>query len=282
MDGNLPTCDTGSFMSGGIDSDQRPSGRSHSITSSASASSCVGICSPSPLAVFRLITSSYLVGACTGRSAGFSPLRMRSTFYEPNRKLGPIVEAACWAHGRRKFFDLVRLSKAPIAMEAVKRIDVLFAIEREINGLMPQERLPVRRERSRPLIIELQTWLREQRARLSKNSHTTKAINYSLNRWDAFTRFLDDGRLCLSNNAAERELRAVALGRKNWTFAGSDEGGRRTAAIYTLIATAKLNDVDPQAWLADVLARLPDHPAKRIHELLPWNWHRQHVAAEAA
>ena len=140
----------------------------------------------------------------------------------------------------------------------------------------------MRQERSRPLIIELQTWLREQRARLSKNSDTAKAINYSLNRWDAFTRFLDDGRLCLSNNAAERELRAVALGRKNWTFAGSDEGGRRAAAIYTLIATAKLNGVDPQAWLADVLARLPDHPAKRIHELLPWNWHRQHVAAEAA
>jgi transposase len=208
--------------------------------------------------------------------AGFNRL------YEANRKPGPIIEAACWAHGRRKFFDLARLSKAPIAAEAVKRIDVLFAIEREINGLMPQERLRMRQERSRPLIIELQTWLHEQRARLSKNSDTTKAINYSLNRWDAFTRFLDEGRLCMSNNAAERELRAVALGRKNWTFAGSDEGGRRAAVIYTLIATAKLNDVDPQAWLADVLARLPDQPAKRIHELLPWNWHRQNVAAEAA
>ena len=165
--------------------------------------------------------------------------------------------------------------------DAVKRIDVLFAIEREINGRMPQERVRLRQERSRPLIIELQTWLREQRARLSKNSDTTKAINYSLNRWDAFTRFLDDGRLCMSNNAAERELRAVALGRKNWTFAGSDEGGRRAAAIYTLIATAKLNDIDPQAWLADILARLPDHPAKRIHELLPWNWHPQNVAHAA-
>ena len=147
---------------------------------------------------------------------------------------------------------------------------------------MPQERLRVRQERSRSLIIELQTWLREQRARLSKNSDTTKAINYSLNRWDAFIRFLDDGRLCMSNNAAERELRAVALGRKNWTFAGSDEGGRRAAAIYTLIATAKLNDVDPQTWLADVLARLPDHPAKRIHELLPWNWRPQNTTAKAA
>ena len=163
---------------------------------------------------------------------------------------------------------------------AAERIDALFAIEREINGLMPQERLRVRQERSRSLIIELQTWLREQRARLSKNSDTTKAINYSLNRWDAFTRFLEDGRLCMSNNAAERELRAVALGRKNWT--GSDEGGRRAAAIYTLIATAKLNDVDPQTWLADVLARLPDHPARRIHELLPWNWRPQNTTAKAA
>jgi transposase len=208
--------------------------------------------------------------------AGFTKL------YEANRKPGPIIEAACWAHGRRKFFDLARLNKAPIAAAAVERIDVLFAVEREINGLTPPERARVRQERSRPLMIELQTWLREQRARLSKNSDTTKAINYSLNRWDAFARFLDDGRLCMSNNAAERELRTVALGRKNWTFAGSDEGGRRAAAIYSLIATAKLNDIDPQAWLADVLARLPDHPAKRIHELLPWNWHWQNVAAEAA
>ncbi len=207
--------------------------------------------------------------------AGFGRL------YEARRKPGPIVEAACWAHGRRKFFDLARLSKAPIAAEAVKRIDVLFAIEREINGVAPQERLRVRQERSRPLIVELEAWLREQRANLSRNNDTTKAINYCLSRWDAFTRFLDDGRLCMSNNAAERELRAVAVGRRNWTFAGSDEGGRRAAAIYTLIASAKLNDIDPQAWLADVLARLPDHPAKRIHELLPWNWRPQIVAHAA-
>jgi transposase len=207
--------------------------------------------------------------------AGFGKL------YEANRKGGPIIEAACWAHGRRKFFDLARLSKAPIAAEAVKRIDVVFAIEREINGLAPQERSRVRQERSHPLILELEAWLREQRARLSSGSDTTKAINYCLSRWDAFTRFIDDGRLCMSNNAAERELRAVAVGRRNWTFAGSDEGGRRAAAIYSLIATAKLNDIDPQAWLADVLARLPDHPAKRIHELLPWNWHSQRIAHAA-
>jgi transposase len=208
--------------------------------------------------------------------AGFNRL------YEANRKPGPIVEAACWAHGRRKFFDLARINKAPIAEEAVARIDALFAIEREINGLMPQARVDARHERSRPLVVALETWLREQRARVSKNSETGKAIDYSLKRWAAFTRFLDDGRLCMSNNAAERELRPVAVGRRNWTFAGSDEGGRRAAAIYTLIATAKLNDVDPQAWLADILARLPDHPAKRIHELLPWNWRQQHSAAEAA
>jgi transposase len=208
--------------------------------------------------------------------AGFNRL------YETNRKPGPIVEAACWAHGRRKFFDLVRINKAPIAAEAVERIDMLFAIEREINGASPQLRVRARHERSQPLVVDLQSWLREQRARVSKNSEVGKAIDYSLKRWTAFTRFLDDGRLCMSNNAAEREVRAVALGRKNWTFAGSDEGGRRAAAVYTLIATAKLNNIDPQAWLADVLARLPDHPAKRIHELLPWNWHLQNLHPQAA
>ena len=130
----------------------------------------------------------------------------------------------------------------------------------------------VRTERSRPLVTALESWLREQRAKVSKNSETGKAIDYSLKRWAALTRFLDDGRLCMTNNAAERELRAIAVGRRNWTFAGSDEGGRRAAALYTLIATAKLNDVDPQAWLADVLARMLDYPAKRIGDLLPWNW----------
>jgi transposase len=208
--------------------------------------------------------------------AGFNRL------YGAARKPGPIIEAACWAHARRKFFDLARLAKAPIAIEAVKRIDTLFAIEREINGLAPQERLIVRNERSRPLVLALERWLREQRARLSSQSKVAKAIAYSLTRWVALMRFLDDGRLCMSNNAAERAIRPLAVGRHNWTFAGSDEGGRRAAAIYTLIETAKLNDVDPQAWLADVLARLHDHPAKRIAELLPWNWKRerqQNVAA---
>jgi transposase len=160
--------------------------------------------------------------------------------YEAARKGGPIVEAACWAHARRKFFDLARINKAPIATEAVARIDALFAIEREINGLALPQRVGVRTERSRPLVVALETWPRP-------------SITAS------------------SDNAAERELRAIAVGRRNWTFAGSDEGGWRAAALYTLIATAKLNDVDPQAWLADVLARMPDYPAKRIGDFLPWN-----------
>jgi transposase len=198
--------------------------------------------------------------------AGFNRL------YEAGRKPGPIVEAMCWAHARRKFFDLARLSKAPIAIEAVERIDALFAIERDINGKPPPQRQRVRNEHSRPLVTELERWLRKQRAKLSAGNQVAKAIAYSLNRWSGLARFLDDGRLCMTNNAAERALRCVAVGRHNWTFAGSDEGGRRAAAIYTLIETAKLNDIDPRAWLADVLTRLPDHPAKRIGELLPWNW----------
>src|SRR5712692_7839223 len=207
--------------------------------------------------------------------AGFNRL------YEAARKGGPIVEAMCWAHARRKFFDLARINKAPIAIEAVERIDALFAIEREINGTRPPERLRVRNERSRPLIISLENWLRAQRRKLSASNQVAKAIAYSLNRWSGLIRFLDDGRLCMSNNAAERALRGIAVGRHNWTFAGSDEGGRRAAAIYTLVETAKLNDIDPQTWLTDVLARLQDHPAKRIDELLPWNWKqaRQEKAA---
>ena len=173
--------------------------------------------------------------------AGFNRL------YEVPRKPGPILEAACWAHARRKFFDLGRLDKAPIAVEAVTRIDALFAIEREINGLLAEARLKIRRERSRPLMAEFEIWLREQRKKLSAKSDTAKAIDYSLKRWTALTRFLDDGRLCISNNAAERALRGIAVGRHNWTFAGSDQGGRRAAAIYTLIETAKLNGIDPQA-----------------------------------
>ena len=192
--------------------------------------------------------------------------------YEATRKPGPIIEAACWAHARRKFFELAKLKKAPIAIEAVRRIDELFEIERSINGKPPDERKASRQAQSKPLIEALDVWLRQQRGLVSAKSEIAKAINYSLNQWRALARFLDDGRICLSNNAAERGLRGAAIGRVNWMFAGSDEGARRAAAVYTLIETCKLNDVDPKAWLAHVLAKLPDHPAKRIDELLPWNW----------
>ena len=164
---------------------------------------------------------------------------------------------------------------SPLALEAIRRIDAIFAIEREINGHSAAERLAARRARIAPLIAELEAWMRAERVRLSRHTETAKAIDYMLKRWPAFTRFLDDGRICLSNNAAERALRGIALGRKSWLFAGSDRGGQRAAAIYSLIVTAKLNDVDPQAWLADVLARIAGHPARRIDELLPWNWQRQ-------
>jgi transposase len=199
--------------------------------------------------------------------------------YDARRQPGPIFEAACWAHARLKFFDLAKSAKAPIAIETVRRIDELFEIERAINGKSSDERKAIRQERSKPLVVAYEAWLREQRALLSSKSEIAKAINYTLDRWAAFTRFLDDGRICLSNNAAERAVRGVALGRKNWTFAGSHEGGRRAAAVYSLIETCKLNDVDPQAWLAYVLAKLPDHPANKIDELLPWSWK---VAQQAA
>ena len=209
--------------------------------------------------------------------AGYSGIMQADAYagynglYVEGRKPGMIFEAACWAHGRRKFFELADLQKAPVAIEAVSRIDELFAIEREINGQSANHRRAVRQERSKPLVDALGKWLHEERRKLSSKSPVAKAIDYSLKRWPAFTRFLDDGRICLSNNAAERAVRGIAVGRKNWTFCGSDSGGQRAAAIYTLIETCKLNDVDARAWLADVLARIADHPAKRITDLLPWN-----------
>ena len=205
--------------------------------------------------------------------------------YEADRKPGRLVEAACWVHARRPFFILADVAAnarrkaqgktaspiSPLALEAVHRIDALFDIERSINSQSAEQRA-VRQELSMPLVADLEQWLREQRPKLSRGNDLAKAMDYMLKCWPAFTRFLDDGRICLSNNAAERALRGIALGRKSWLFAGSDRGGQRAAAIYSLIVTAKLNNVDPQAWLADVLARIADHPAHRIDQLLPWNW----------
>jgi hypothetical protein len=208
--------------------------------------------------------------------AGFGDL------YDGKRKPSPITEAACWSHGRRHFFELADLRKAPLAVEAVRRIDQIFAIEREINGHSAAERVAARQERIAPLVSELEKWMRTERTRLSRHAETARAINYMLTRWPAFTRFLDDGRICLTNNAAERALRGIALGRRAWLFAGSDRGGERAAAMYTLIATAKLNDINPQAWLADVLSRIADHPALRLYELLPWHWKKLGNQAAAA
>jgi hypothetical protein len=145
-----------------------------------------------------------------------------------------------------------------------------------------EERLAVRAERSAPLLAELEAWMREERARLSRHAPVAKAMDYMLKRWPGFSRFLEDGRICLTNNAAERALRGIALGRKSWLFAGSDRGGDRAAVMYTLIVTAKMNNIDPQAWLADVLARIADHPARRLDELLPWNWKTAQAAETLA
>jgi transposase len=216
--------------------------------------------------------------------AGFNRL------YEAGRKAGPITEASCWAHGRRKFFELADVAAkargdlaviAPLAFEAVRRIDRIFDIEREINGRSIDERRAVRRARVAPVASDLETWMQAQRAKLSRHNDVAKAMNYMLNRWDTFTHFLDDGRICLTNNAAERALRGIALGRKAWLFAGSDRGGERAAVMYTLIQTARLNDIDPQAWLADVLARINDHNIQKLDQLLPWNW-KNHQAKLAA
>ena len=163
----------------------------------------------------------------------------------------------------------------------MKRIDAIFDVEREINGRPTLERLAERALRVAPLVADLEIWMRTERTKLSRHSEVAKAMDYMLKRWDAFARFLSDGRICRANNAAERELRGIALGRKAWLFAGSDRGGERAAVMYTLIQTAKLNDVDPQAWLADVLARLPDHSAKRINDLLPSNWKRERQSQAA-
>ena len=215
--------------------------------------------------------------------------------YADGRGAGLVLEAACWSHARRKFFVLADIEAnarrkargstsgaiSPTALEAVRRIDALFEIERSINGLPADRRLAVRHEQAAPLVAALEAWMREERRKLSRHSDVAGAMDYMLKRWDAFARFLDDGHICLSNNAAERALRGIALGRKAWLFAGSDRGGDRAAFMYSLIVTAKLNDVDPQAWLADVLARIAGHPVQKLDQLMPWNWRKQNSVHDA-
>ena len=184
---------------------------------------------------------------------------------------GQIVEAACWAHVRRKFHDLYEAHSSPIAKEALGRIAALYGIEKEIRGRPPDERREIRNARSRPLLESMHAWFKASVSKLSRKSDVTVAIHYALGRWTQLMRYCDDGRLEIDNNAAERALRAVALGRKNYLFMGSDSGGERAAAIYSLIGSAKLNRIDPEAYLSYVLARIADHPLQSIEELLPWN-----------
>jgi transposase len=207
-----------------------------------------------------------------------------NALFKPAGPEAPSIHASCWAHGRRYLFELADIATqmkrkpgktplvSPLAAQAVRRIDLIFAVERAINGKTADERLAVRKDVSAPLVKELELWMRETRRTLSRHDAVGKAINYMLNDWAGFTAFLDDGRICLTNNAAERALRAIALGRKAWLFVGSDRGGERAAVMYSLIASAKLNDVDPLAWLTDVLSRIADIPQNRLHELLPWYW----------
>jgi transposase len=212
-----------------------------------------------------------LLGACRGflhadGYAGFGRL------YEPDPATGRprLIETACWAHARREIYD--HAEGSALGKEALERIAALFAVEAEINGHAPERRLAVRQVRSSPLLAELKAFLEAGLSRLSRASELAKAFRYSLNRWEALTRYTTDGRLEMTNNAAERAIRPLAVGRKNWLFAGSDTGGERAALMYTIIETAKLNGLNVEAYLADLLSRIGDHPASRIDELLPWNW----------
>ena len=215
--------------------------------------------------------------------AGFDGL------HAADRTPAPVVEAPCRAHARRKLFELADIAAdarrgknaapiSPLALEAVKRIDAVFDAERAINGMTADGRLAARRAEIAPRVADLHAWTTGERARLSRHAPVAKATDCMPTRWDGFARFLDDGRICLTNDAAERSLRGIALGRKARLFAGSE----RAALMYTLTATAKLNDVDPQAWLADVLARIADTPMARLHELLPWRRRDQHNLVNAA
>jgi hypothetical protein len=205
--------------------------------------------------------------------------------YEADPKTGapaPLKEVACWAHARRKIYDVHVETKSPAAAEALDIIALIFAIEAGVKGRPPAERVAARQEQSAPVLAELRAFLDATLAKISGKSDFAKAIRYATSRWTALTRYVDDGRLEMTNNAAERAVRPLTLGRKNYLFAGSDEGGRRAAIMYTLIETARFNDVDPEAWLADVIARIADHPINRIDDLLPWKWRSETPQAVAA
>jgi hypothetical protein len=184
---------------------------------------------------------------------------------------GRVVEAACWAHSRRKFYDIYVSNRSPIAAEAVRRIGMMYAIEREIRGQVPEIRRAARQERTSGILADLHDWMSATLRTVSAKSDLAGAIKYSLVRWEALTRFCDDGRIEIDNNTAERAIRPLVLGRRNYLFAGSDGGGISAAALYSLIGTALLNGVEPYAYLREILGRIADHPINRIEELLPWH-----------
>ena len=201
-----------------------------------------------------------------------------SALYESGR----ILEASCWAHARRNFYDIYVANRSPIAAEAIRRIGTLYAIEREIRGHLPAERVAVRQERAAPLLEQLHAWLSVTLRTVSAKSPLGVAINYALTRWTQLTRYRDDGRIEVDNNSAERSIRAIVLGRRNYLFAGSDAGGERAANIYSLIGSAMLNEMDPYLYLRHVFERIAEHPINRIAELLPWNVAATSGQSEAA
>jgi hypothetical protein len=209
--------------------------------------------------------------------SGFAQLYERK-----GAKPGPIIEIACWSHARRGFFDVFDSNGSPIAKEALDKIGVLFDIERPIAGKPPDVRKQVRQQLAKPRLEELATWLDQQLQRIPGRSELAKAIRYARSRWEALTRYIEDGRLEISNNAVENALRCIGIGRKNWLFLGSDSGGQRAATFYTIIRTCVLNGVEPEAYLREVLACIGEHPINRIEELLPWNFAARKARSLAA
>jgi transposase len=214
-----------------------------------------------------------LLGSCRGFLHADGYAGFNSLFAEDPKSGQPrLTEVACWAHARRNIYEVYQSTASPLAKEALERIAELFEIEARINGRAPQERLAVRQQEAVPLLHKLESYLNNVLRQISGKSTLAKAIRYALSRWTALTRYTTDGRLEMTNNAVERAIRPLAMTRKNYLFAGSDSGGARAAAIYTLTESAKMNGINPEGYLRDVLARIADHPINRIGELLPWNW----------
>ena len=221
----------------------------------------------------RGIQAEALLGTCLGflHADGYSGF---DRLYKPTTPTGdpPLVEVACWAHARRKFFDVHHATASPVALDALQRIAALFAIEASIQGRAPERRAAARQEHAQPLLDQLRAFLDVSLSRISGKSTLAQAIRYTLTRWKALTRYVANGRLEMSNNAAERAMRSLALGRKNWMFSGSDAGGQRAACVYTIVETAKMHGLNPHAYLADILGRIAEYPSRQLDALLPWNW----------